>query len=184
MKKYIIISLLMASCLLFSGCLQVAGGAAVIAGTANRYATQATYTSLQEAAKSISNYANSSISDANQIGKVSSGAVSGKKSGGELKLTLSGDVKTSDDYKADVADSDSAGTRFAKRFYASLVKSLPDGSSFYVKIDGSEVYGVIYSEDSDNVITKEVKAYTVTNFDNAYEDASGNPIGVSGKYIP
>ena len=206
MKKYRIISLLMASCLLFSGCVD---GNTDDRGSSynedddkgkdkdkdkdddeggfwDRYSAQKAYTTLQDAAVTIKNCANNASSDANQIGAFLGGEVSGKVTGGDLELTLTGKaaIGADDDYKAHWETSDTTALRFAKSLYAALANILPNGSSFYIKLDKSTVYGVIYSADPSNVITKEVTVYIVEGYDYAFEDAKRNPIGVSGEYVP
>ena len=147
------------------------------------------YTVLQNAAKSISNASNNAFSDANQIGVITTGVIIGNMENGTLTIRFNDAFTLKDGYitsnKAqDNASDDNALARAAKRLHASLVNDLPDGATFFVKYEESAVYGVIYSDDPDNVITGEVDIYMVTDYNDAYEDAKHNPLGVAGKYVP
>ena len=163
---------------------------AVIVPLVGRYSAQARYNTLMDGAKTVSNSAASAASDANQIGAVNDVVITGTRTNGDLTITLSGGMSLgqNDNYKADTASTDSAALRLAKSLYSSLKNALTDGSSFYVKLDKSDVYGVIYSADPNNTISAEVTDFDIVGgFDNAYtmkKDGSDYAVGLAGNYIP
>ena len=164
---------------------------AVIVPLVGRYSAQARYTTLQEAATEIQTSAGSSISDANQIGVITTTTIKGSKSAsGDLVLTIgTTEYKKSgtNDCSLDTASSDKAEMRLAKRLYAALINTLPNNCSFFVNVKNSSVSGVIYSSESATTITSGQKATAVSGFDNAYEitvESSKVAVGVAGEYLP
>lgn len=165
---------------------------AVIVPLVGRYSAQARYTTLNDTAQTIANSANSAVADANQIGVITSATITGEKTGGAL--TFSGgtgsDITQPATNDVDTNSGDTAGARFGKRFYASLLNALHDDCSFVVVISNSSVESVVYAGSklkSGEDLTG--KIITVPGYDYAYAlaDASDNPgtaVGVMGSKIP
>lgn len=168
---------------------------AVIVPLVGRYSAQARYTTLQDAATEISTSAGSAVTDANQIGVITSTTIVGSKSDkGALKLTIGTtdyEKGGTNDPSGDTASSDKAEMRMAKRLYAALINTLPNDCSFYVNITNSSVSGVIYSSESASTISGPPAASgkgsvePVNGFDNAYQLNTDNiAVGVTGEYLP
>lgn len=142
---------------------------AVIVPLVGRYSAQATYTTLQQAAKTVSNNTNTVISDVTMMGSViSSVTIEGSKSGGTLSIT------------------DSVGTTpadFKTKLKTSLQDAVPDGAHFFITISTNTVSGVIYATASGFTLTASTTATPVAGFTDAYE-VSGTPVGVAGNKIP
>ena len=168
---------------------------AVIVPLIARYSAQAQYTTLQDAAQTISNSANNALSDGNQISALNVSEIYGKKTAnGELEIKIDSAGNAADGLIKGTEISTAAGTesssgdkakeRAAKRLFGSLLNTLPNNCRFYIKVSSSAVSGVVYQagESSTHFTgTNMVKTYAtiVTGFDNAYSDGS-NAIGVSG----
>ena len=149
---------------------------AVIVPLVGRYSAQARYTTLKEAASEIQTSAGSSISDANQIGVITSCYVTGSKAtGGSLDIKIDGKTPggTGDKISDETKSSDTAELRLAKRLYAALKDTVPENSSFYIKVKDSGVTGVVYTEESVALAsytgTSEPSPTEVKGFDYAYE---------------
>ena len=183
---------------------------AVIVPLVGRYSAQARYTTLQDAAQTIANSANSAITDANQIGVITTTTIYGAKgTDGKLAITFSGGTGSADidkgiiaatDTAQEAASGDSAYARAAKRLHSSLLNALPNNCSFYVSITNSSVDGVIYSATSSTTISSSNtnsidkskigfvkgfdKAYAYMNSGDTQAEAKGDAVGVSGSFIP
>lgn len=143
---------------------------AVIVPLVGRYSAQATYTVLQDAAKTISNNTNTVISDVTMMGSViSSVTINGEKTGGTLTCsyatgTIPTDLKT--------------------KLESSLQDAVPNGAKFVITISTNTVSGVTYATSSDLAITDlSGTASSVTGFTDAYE-INDIPVGVAGDKIP
>lgn len=156
---------------------------AVIVPLIARYSAQAQYTTLQDAAQTISNSANNALSDGNQISAINITYISGGKTdAGVLSIDVGGKASiSSDDIDDGESDSsDDAPTRVAKRLFTSLLNALPNNCGFYISVSSSAVSGVAYQTGTDTV--GEPSAVSIVDgFDNAYEIGS-SAAGVSGKY--
>lgn len=143
---------------------------AVIVPLVGRYAAQATYSTLQDAAKTVSNSAATAIADATMMGTVIPDTnFTGSKTGGSLSLT--GAPGNGD---------------FDTKFINELEAAIPNGAVFYVEISGNTVAGVIYATDS-SITESNIASITATadsNFNDAYTNGSGVAIGVAGNKIP
>lgn len=162
---------------------------AVIVPLVGRYAAQATYTTLQDTAKTISNSCKNVISDVTMMGKTfNTSPVTGRKSSGTLTVTIGSTSKTAAD-AATLTSSSSVDERVAAKLAESLQEALTaNDCQFYIEISSNTVSGVIYesgtsltlvaSKDSDLSITK------LKNYESAYKfgGASGTDIGIDGSY--
>lgn len=159
---------------------------AVIVPLIARYSAQAQYTTLQDAAQTISNSANNALSDGNQISAVNVTQITGFKASGSLTITVgsgSGAKSQNGSTIVDSASTDDANTRVAKRLHASLLSALPDNCAFVIAVKQSAVEGVVYTSSATS-LTANGTIKPVDGFDNAYEIANVSAIGVSGKWIP
>lgn len=165
---------------------------AIIVPLVGRYSAQARYTTLNDAATTVSNSINNGLSDANQIGVIPSSvkSITGKKdaTSGKFEVTVGAAIASSTNGTLTEAPNGSeAEKRAANRICAALAEALPNGATFFASIATSTVSGVIYSADSANAAptAEPTAAYTtVAGFDNAYADSAGHAFGLSGKYIP
>ena len=158
---------------------------AVIVPLIARYSAQAQYTTLQDAAQTISNSANNALSDGNQISAVNVTQITGYKTGGDLTITVgagTGAKSQSGSVIVDSASTDDANTRVAKRLHASLLSALPDNCAFVIAVKQSAVEGVVYTSAKASLAAGTV--IPVDGFDNAYEVSGVSAMGVSGKFIP
>ena len=144
---------------------------AVIVPLVGRYSAQATYTTLQDAAKTISNNTNTVISDVTMMGSVMSGNIfQGEKSGSSISFTDVVGTLTDD---------------FKDKLEASLKDAIPDGAKFVVEVSTNTVAGVIYTRTSTVALYSGTTVATATknsNFTDAYEIGS-DPVGVAGKFM-
>lgn len=142
---------------------------AVIVPLVGRYSAQATYTTLQDAAKTISNNTNTVISDVTMMGSVINNVeITGSKVNGVLNNcayvtgTIPTDLKT--------------------KLEASLNDAIPNGAAFHIWISTNTVAGVSYvtADTSGNASFSLTTAATrVPGFQDAFEIA-GIPVGVAG----
>ncbi|MBD5115750.1 MAG: prepilin-type N-terminal cleavage/methylation domain-containing protein [Ruminococcaceae bacterium] len=148
---------------------------AVIVPLVGRYSAQATYTTLQDAAKTISNSVNTAISDATMMGSISSmTGLTGSKANDSLTVTAEGGAGTQID--TDIVD----------KTTSALEATLPNGCTFHVLISNNTVQGVIYSADSAVDVTAIADNSNVsrnTDFNEAYWLNAASPVGVSGTFM-
>lgn len=181
---------------------------AVLVPLVGRYAAQATYSGLQDTAKTISNNVNYVLTDFTQTGKVYSNVViTGHKtssSAGGLGLSatataLASMSDTGDDYVVMPLTSTTYSGDYGElltEIENALIADLANDAYFRIAVGDSAVVGVIYSTAADSAVTSLTKGsvsatdtsgastiHPASGFDNAYEYGS-NPIGVSGIYIP
>ena len=161
---------------------------AVIVPVIARYSAQARYANLQDAASVISNSSNNAMSDGNQVSAINITEITGKKTGGVLEISLGGAVAESDGSGTVTVTGtgDKGENRAAERLCMTLATTLPDECAFYVSVSRSAVAGVIYTATSATIPSGTESIVPVEGFDDAYayNDGSGGPVGVSGKYIP
>lgn len=159
---------------------------AVLVPLIGNWTQQASYTTLQDAAQTISNSTNTAI------GKVMMGGaplnieeIKGSKSGTTLTITVDG--KSGDKLSGD-------NKKVADEVKATLEATMSDNSAFVATISNGAVTGVIYTNKSKDAPTAPEDAnitkliVTVDGFDNAFElkanasDEKGDAVGVSGKF--
>lgn len=161
---------------------------AVIVPLVGRYAAQATYTTLQDGAKTVENTCNNVLSEVTRMGTVyKTSPITGKKSNGTLTVTIGSGNYTSaqaDSLNSSSTDDEKVGAKLA----LALQDAVPDGASFYISISTSTVSGVVYSNNSGldaTSITSATAVKEADGFDQAYETATGSQaVGVSGEFIP
>ncbi|MCH5199824.1 MAG: prepilin-type N-terminal cleavage/methylation domain-containing protein [Oscillospiraceae bacterium] len=160
---------------------------AVIVPLIARYSAQAQYTTLQEAASTVSNAANNAMSDANQKGVVNTTQITGNKTGTTLTIVIgTGSDAVTVNSDPNQTYSNDGNTRAAQKLWESLYSTLPDGASFFIKVKASAVAGVVYTTDHANTpATGVASIHEVDGFDSAYASGSktGAAIGVSGDYL-
>lgn len=161
---------------------------AVIVPLIGRYSTQAAYTTLQDAAKTISDNLNTVMSSVSMEGTPANCmTITGSKSGGTLTVTVDG---TATGTGATVNDS------IANKARQSLESTLAEGATFCAETRGGAVVGVVYSTNqnvtaffSGNASGTAASTWAnggcsaVPDFTNAYANASG-ALGVAGACIP
>lgn len=135
---------------------------AVIVPLVGRYAANATYTTLQDAAKTVSSTANTVLADITQTGSVyKSQLITGSKSGTTLTI------------KADSASGNS--TTLETELQSALQEAVPAGAYFAIQVTDNTVSAVVYStKDSLSSIV------TVTKVGDGQYEYNNNPIGVYG----
>ncbi|MBD5116224.1 MAG: prepilin-type N-terminal cleavage/methylation domain-containing protein [Ruminococcaceae bacterium] len=145
---------------------------AVIVPLVGRYSAQATYTTLQDAAKTVSNNTNTVISDVTMMGSVMSNLnVTGSKSGNSLTIH----VLDASDNNVDADHGD-----FITKLTNSLQDAVPNGATFRVEISTNTVAGVAYTTTAGVDLT--TAATPVSGFTEAYQIGSA-PVGVAGNRI-
>lgn len=165
---------------------------AVIVPMVARYSAQAQYTTLQDAARVISDSANNALADGNQVSAISITLIEGERRNGELEVTFwynsteKASATISNGGVAEVASGGSAGeNRAAERLCDALAVTIPDNCAFLVSVNNSAVSGVIYTTESSDVSS--ITGITIEpaeGFTDAYRDSNGTALGVSGLYIP
>ena len=159
---------------------------AVIVPLIARYSAQARYTTLMDAAQTISNSANNAMSDANQQGVVTVTNFSGSKTGNTLTIKSSADTTgITTGKESDGSYSKDANKRAEQKLWEALSTTLPDGCNFYVQVKSSAVEGVIYTTEQGLTVSASTTIVKLTDFDNAYATAAtnGKAIGVSGCFL-
>lgn len=146
---------------------------AVIVPLVGRYSAQATYTTLQDAAKTISNNTNTVISDVTMMGSVINNvSVTGTKSGGTLTIADVSPGTTPQDFK--------------DKLQNSLQDALPDGAAFVVNITTNTVGGVRYTTSESLANLSSGTISSVSGFTDAYQltvSGATTPVGVAGNQI-
>ncbi len=174
---------------------------AVIVPLVGRYSAQASYSTLQAAAKSVSDQANEAVQDAvlsgeivtlNEIvGAKSSGSL--QVSGGSLTATATSTTSALDHDAGGDYDTVDVDQKVLILLADALFSTLPEGSSFYVSISNNAVLGVVYTADSSVTLAGDGSgtAYSTADFQKAtafeegYEWSSNSTaVGLSGKFIP
>lgn len=162
---------------------------AVIVPLIGRYSTQAAYTTLQDAAKTISDNLNTVMSAVSMEGTPANCVtIRGQKNGGTLTVTVDG--------------ANGSGTtvndRIAQKARESLESTLAQGATFCAETKGGAVVGVVYSTNQDvqsaftgnasgnaasTWATGGANISAVPDFTNAYANSAG-ALGVAGACIP
>lgn len=160
---------------------------AVIVPLIGRYSTQAAYTTLQDAAKTISDNLNTVMSAVSMEGTPANCTyIQGVKTSSGLTVTASGGASAVD-------------TKIAAKAKESLENTLPVGASFSAETKGGAVVGVIYctvaASSVSGVIASGastasgvgVAAQVVPDFTGAYQYSVGGTsvaVGLAGACIP
>lgn len=155
---------------------------AVIVPLVGRYSAQATYTTLQDGAQTISTNVATCLSDATKNGTVLKlNGVTGTKASGTLTITLYDATNT--------AVTPAAGSQEAKLVTAiqeSLGTAVDNGGSFTAKFKKNAVEAVIYRKSGDSVadnnyLTTAPSVTADTDFEEAYLLGSA-AVGVQGAW--
>ena len=158
---------------------------AVIVPLVGRYAAQATYTTLQDGAQTVENTCNNVLSEVTRMGTVyKDKVVTGDKTGGTLTVTANGKSAKAAD-AATITSTTDDDTKVAAKLALALQDAIPDGASFYIKVNTSTVGGVVYSNSAGNKVNGAAPSglkVADSSFDEAYENGTG-AIGVSGEYL-
>ena len=160
---------------------------AVIVPLIARYSAQAQYTTLNDAAQTISNSANNAMSDANQKGVVNLKYFKASKANGTFTIEWASGSSVTAGADASGNYDDDANKRAAQKLWDSLNDTLPATAYFYVDVNASAVKGVIYSTTAAVADADGANVDEVDGFDNAYEITSGTAAGaagISGSYKP
>lgn len=169
---------------------------AVIVPLVGRYSAQATYTTLQDGAKTVSTAVASALSDATMSGALANiDHVWGvKTSNTSITVTIRLDNAAHTTYNVTSTTSSegtpSGGSDVQKKVLLKaaeqLLTAIPEGASFKCTIYKNAVSGTVYSTDSGNDMTAEAAPGTITedtDFSEAYRNGTG-AIGVQGSYLP
>lgn len=144
---------------------------AVIVPLVGRYAAQATYSTVQDAAKTISTSTSTVVADATMMGTVIPDAIfGGWKTGDALEFT----------------DTIPTQGSFNTKLEAALETAVPNGAVFRISIKGNAVEGVMYStsltaEEDSVALLVGADVDDDGNFEEAHT-LSDNPVGVAGNY--
>ena len=149
---------------------------AVIVPLVGRYSAQATYTTLQDGAKTVANSIDNVISDVTKMGTVPNVAViSGEKTSGGLTISVDGSSSGLTGAKEKIQE----GVKEA------LESAIPVNATFYCTVKANTISATIYSTDSSNKVNALTGSVTLKNdpsFDEAYQlDAKGS-VGLQGGY--
>lgn len=136
---------------------------AVIVPLIGRYSTQAAYTTLQDAASTISSNVNTVLSDVAATG---------------TPPTTTSIVWTSGNTTPTVTPAD---TTIAGKIQKSLENTLPKTFSIYVSVSGGAVTGVLYKTADNSAFGGSETATAVADFNDAYQVGS-TAVGVHGSY--
>ena len=137
---------------------------AVIVPLVGRYAAQATYTTLQDAAKTVSNTSNTVLAEITQTGDVVKEAtIFGEKSGSTLTIK-------------DKTGSSGNTSTLEKKLQSALEEAVPAGAKFVITVKDSTVASVIYS------VKAQITAATngVDKVGDEQYEFGGNPVGIYG----
>lgn len=157
---------------------------AVIVPLVSRYTTQATYTSLQAGADSISSQANAAIAAYSMTGKVFpyhfiTGEADSDGTPGNIKVYKTKTAGTSMDGEdfavVPMTSDESSLKKLGQSLKEGLKQKLSAGATFVVAVDNGGVTGVIYSPQA-TTFTAAVQLSAITGYDDAYkagDDASG-----------
>lgn len=131
---------------------------AVIVPLVGRYAANATYTTLQDAAKTVSSTANTVLADVTQTGSVyNKDTLVCSKTGNTLSVTSGGD------------------STLNSKLVSALQEAVPAGAYFVIEVENNTVSAVVYS-------TKDPLSsmVSVTKIADGQYEYNSNPIGVYG----
>ena len=149
---------------------------AVLVPLVGNYVQQAAYTTLMDAAQTISNTGNNALANYSATGKVSKAtAITGIKSeGGDLTVTVTGGEKE----EQEAIINEMQGTH---------KNTVPSKCAFYIAVDNGAVEGVVYVNDSDKIDEGKTIDAGISGKDffkncKKGETVGTAAIGVSGKY--
>lgn len=143
---------------------------AVLVPLVGNYVQQAAYTTLMDAAQTISNTGNNALANYSATGKVSEAtAITGIKSeDGDLTVTVTGG-KTEEQ------------AAIKKEMENTLKTTVPSMCAFYISVTNGAVEGVVYVNDANYIKAGETENAGIDGKD-FFDNTNGGAIGVSGKY--
>ncbi len=143
---------------------------AVLVPLVGNYVQQAAYTTLMDAAQTISNTGNNALANYSATGKVSEAtAITGTRSeGGDLTVEVTGGTSEEKD-------------AIKKEMENTLKTTVPSKCAFYIAVDNGAVEGVVYVNDAAYIKPGKTKEAGIDGKD-FFDNDQGGAIGVSGKY--
>lgn len=162
---------------------------AVLVPLVGNYTSQAAYTTLQDAAQTISNNANNALSNAAITTPVTHNCITGSKNSVGFKVSV-GSVNESGAF---TAATDDTATKVANELTNTLSNTLPAKCAFLISVSNGAVTGVVYVNSTD-----EIKTGTIAHTTDAQHGQPNDgkdffqltattggaitPVGVSGTY--
>lgn len=183
---------------------------AVIVPLVGRYSAQATYTTLQQAAKNIHTSETNVISDVTMMGTIyEKRVIIGKRSSGKLIVEVWSTKDTpakllascKEANKGTVIDKDE-GTdddkKVTEKVFEALADALPNDCNFASLVGTNSVKGTIYTTATTSFAADDIKGFNAetsitndTNFNDAFmikaklgSVAKDTKVGVAGAFIP
>lgn len=180
---------------------------AVIVPLVGRYSAQATYTTLQQAAKNIHNSETNVISDVTMMGTIyENRVIIGKRSSGKLTVevwsTESTPAKLASCDAANAGTKESKGTdddkKVTEKVFEALADALPNDCNFASLVGTNSVKGTIYTTATTSFAAADIKGFNAetsitndTNFNEAFMIKAklgsvdkDTKVGVAGAFIP
>ena len=151
---------------------------AVLVPLVGNYVQQAAYTTLMDAAQTISNTGNNALANYSATGKVCNvTAITGiTDETGNLTVKLFID----DDNGGKKEDTDKKTIN--EEMVNTLKNTVPSTCAFYIAVDNGAVEGVVYVNDSNKIAKGKTQDAGISGKDFFQNDADSSAIGVSGKY--
>lgn len=155
---------------------------AVLVPLVGNYVQQAAYTTLMDAAQTISNTGNNALANYSATGKVCNvSAITGTKS--EDKDLI---VKIFIDDEGGKKKEDTNKTTISEEMVNTLKNTVPSTCAFYIAVDNGAVEGVVYVNDKNEIAQGKTKDAGIDGkdfFQNSKDGkVDGSAIGVSGIY--
>ncbi len=187
---------------------------AVIVPLVGRYSAQATYTTLQQAAKNIHNSETNVISDVTMMGTIyEKRVIIGKRSSGKLTVEVWNLEETpkklasyspedakqdEEDEKANKPKKRNDDEKVAKKVFEALADALPNDCNFASLVGTNSVKGTIYTTATTSFAAADIKGFNAetsitndTNFNEAFMIKAklgsvdkDTKVGVAGAFIP
>jgi len=157
---------------------------AVLVPLIGNWTQQAAYTTLQDAAQTISNSVNEAMSKVTMGGAPASlTSIAVTKSGTTFSVYTNGGA-TAETIPATLTGSEDTKVKIAFEVKNMLEATMPNTSGFYASISNGAVTGIVYRNDKadfSEISGAGKKVTTVASFNDAYQVGT-IPVGASGKY--
>lgn len=155
---------------------------AVIVPLVGRYSAQATYTTLNDSAKTISTNIATCLSDATRMGEVLKlNGCTGSKSGATLT------IKLYDASNAEITSPDATQQKLISSIQDSLQSAVDNNGSFTAKFSKNTVDAVVYRKSNDVAKASYLTTKPTITKDNDFDEAyllDSKAIGVAGSWKP